>query len=225
MRRLKLSELLNMGDLFHIWGEAGSGKTLLACAIAAEAIKEGHVRWVCTDGKRSFIRTLRANLHMLNGHNITVSVSIGHKEVQEYILSLSTTIHPETSLIVIDPITRVLDMSRQDSIMWGRELIEEALPSLVALNQKGVKVVLVSEVRRLEEETVPVMHDSISIWKPVDLHVVRSPGRESDILELRELGDEHLLARLTMDPSGTVRLRTPTIEGRLNICLENHSSA
>lgn len=225
MGKLKLSELLNMGNLFHIWGEAGSGKTVLACAIAAEAIRNGHVRWVCTDGKRSFIRTLRANLHNLNGYNITVSVSIGHKEVQEYILSLSKNIQPETSLIVIDPITRVLDMSRQDSIMWGRELIEEALPCLMALNQKGVKVVLVSEVRRLEEETVPVMHESISIWKPVDLHVVRSPGRESDILVWNESGNEHLIARMTIDPSSAIRLRTPIIEGRLKVCLENRSSA
>lgn len=214
-----------MGNLFHIWGEAGSGKTLLACAIAAEAIKEGHVRWVCTDGKRSFIRTLRANLLELNDHNITVSVSVGHKEVQKYVLSLPKTVHPKTSLIVIDPITRVLDMSRQDSIMWGRELIEEALPSLVALNQNGVKVVLVSEVRCLEEETVPVMHGSISVWRPVDLHVVRSPGRNSDILEWRDPGHEHLLASMIVDQSGLIRLKTPKMEGRLNLCLENHSSA
>jgi predicted ATP-dependent serine protease len=179
---LEFRKLLDMGDLFHIWGEAGAGKTLLACAIAAEANKDGHVRWVCTDGKRSFVRTLRTNLMTLDDYNITVNVPTGHKEVQEAILSLPKSIPPDTSLIVVDPITRVLDMSRQDYVMWGRELIEAALPSLVALNQKGVKVVLVSEVRCLEHQAVPVMHESISVWKPVDLHVVRSPGRDSTIL-------------------------------------------
>jgi len=217
--------LLGMGDLFHIWGEAGTGKTLLVCALAAEVVKDGHVRWLCTDGKRSFINTLRNNLKTEEEHNITVSVPIGHKDVQESILSLPGNIHPETLLVVVDPITRVLDMSRRDFVMWGRELIEEVLPSLVALSQKGVKVVLVSEVRCWADKAMPVMYESISVWKPVDLHVLRNPGGDSTIMECTELGHERPLARISVNGLGIVRLQAPIVKRRLNDCLESRSSA
>ncbi len=224
MAWLNIRLLLDMGELIHIWGEAGAGKTLLACALAAEAVKDGHVRWLCTDGKRSFVKTLRNNLKTQEEYNITVSVPRGHNDVQDSIFSLTRKIDPKTSLIVVDPITRVLDMSRQDFVMWGRELIEEALPSLVALSENGVKVILVSEVRCLADKTVPVMYESISVWKPVDLHVVRTLGRDSVILECDKLGHERPLARLTMNRLGAVRLHAPIAERRLNTCLESRSS-
>lgn len=224
MVRLELRELLDMGNLFHIWGEAGTGKTLLACAMATEAVRGGHVRWICADGKRSFVRTLKTNLRELDGHNITVNVPTGHEEVTETILSIHENIHPKTSMIVIDPITRVLDMSRRKSVMWGRELIEEALPSLVALSHRGVKIVLVSEVRYIEESSVPVMHSSISVWKPVDLHIVRGPSRDSTILERNEQGDDCPLVRMIVDSSGVIRLTSPIEERRQGECSESQSS-
>jgi hypothetical protein len=210
--------LLRMGDLFHIWGEAGSGKTLLACSLAAEAARDGHVRWVCADGKRSFVRALRSNSQ--NSGNITVNIPNGHKEVQEVILSVCEMIPDDTSLIVVDPITRVLDTTRHEELMWGRDLIENALPLLVALTEQGVKVVLVSEVRSLEERITPVMHESILIWKPVDLQVVRSLQRDSTLLR-----SGTPLARMMIDSKGVVRLSPPTEEWRRSECSESQFSA
>jgi hypothetical protein len=210
--------LLRMGDLFHIWGEAGSGKTLLACSLAAEAARDGHVRWVCADGKRSFVRALRSNSQ--NSGNITVNIPNGHKEVQEVILSVCEMIADDTSLIVVDPITRVLDTTRHEELMWGRDLIENALPLLVALTEQGVKVVLVSEVRSLEERITPVMHESILIWKPVDLQVVRSLQRDSTLLR-----SGTPLARMMIDSKGVVRLSPPTEEWRRSECSESQFSA
>ena len=215
---LEPRDLLKMGDLFHIWGEAGSGKTLLACALAGEAVKDGHVRWICADGKRSFVRALRINTE--NNNNITVNILIGHNEVQEAILSICETIPDDTSLIVVDPITRVLDMTRRDELMWGRDMIENALPSLVALTEQGVKVVLVSEVRCLEERITPVMHESIMVWKPVDLQIVRRLERDSTLLR-----EGNPLARMMVDNKGVVRLSPPIREWRRSECLESQSSA
>jgi len=223
---LEPKDILHMGDLFHIWGEAGSGKTLLACALATESIKDGHVSWVCTDGKRSFVKALKSNLNTVDSRmfNITMRVPTGHKEVQKTVASLPEDIHPDTSLVVVDSITRTLDMSRRDEILWGRELIEEALPSLVALTERGVKVLLVSEVRFLGEETLPVMYDSINRWKPVDLRLMRGPGWDSTISLRKNPDSEVPMARMTIDVSGVVRL-TELIElRRMNICSENQSS-
>lgn len=209
--------LLRMGDLFHIWGEAGSGKTLLACSLAAEAARDGSVRWICADGKRSFVRALKSNTK--NSSKITVNILNRHREVQEVILSICEMGPDGTSLIVVDPITRVLDMTRHEELMWGRDLIENALPSLVALTELGVKVVLVSEVRSLEERFTPVMHESILIWKPVDIQVVRSLERDS-----RLLIDGNPLARMIIDNKGVVRLSVPTQEWRRSECSESQFS-
>lgn len=211
-------DLLRMGALFHIWGEAGSGKTLLACSLAAEAARDGHVRWICADGKRSFMRALKSNSQ--NSRNISVNIPTGHKEVQEVILSVCEMIPDDTSLIVVDPITRVLDMTRREELLWGRDLIENALPSLVALTEQGIRVVLVSEVRSLEERVTPVMYESILIWKPVDLQVVRSLQRDSSLLR-----DGTPLARMMIDSSGIVRLLPPIEEWRRSECSESQFSA
>jgi hypothetical protein len=209
-----------MGNLFHIWGEAGTGKTLLACALVAEVVREGHVRWVCADGKQSFAKSLRANVGALEVHNITVNIPRGNQDVRNVILTLTESIHSDTSMVVIDPITRVLDMARRDDIMWGVELLEEALPSLVALSEMGIKVVLVSEVRNLEDKIVPVMHGSIAVWRPVDLQIVRGPGRSSIILD----GGESPLAKMTIGSDGVVTLTTPLEERRRNECSERSSA-
>jgi hypothetical protein len=210
--------LLTMGDLFHIWGEAGSGKTLLACSLAAEAARSGSVRWICADGKRSFVRALKSNTK--NSSKIIVNILNGHKEVQDVILLVCEMIPDDTSLIVVDPITRVLDMTRREELLWGRDLIENALPSLVALTERGIKVVLVSEVRSLEERVTPVMHESILIWKPVDIQVVRSLERDS-----RLLIDGNPLARMMINSKGVVRLSEPTQEWRRSECSESQFSA
>jgi hypothetical protein len=214
-----------MGDLFHIWGDAGSGKTLLACALATEVLSQGHVSWICTDGKRSFISALKKNIAGLKApeYNTTVRIPSNHREVQETIVSVCNDLHPETAMLVVDPITRTLDMSRRDALMWGRELVEEALPSLVALSDNEVKVVIVSEVRCLGDRTVPVMYDSIMRWHPTDLRLVRGPGRDSTIY-LRNDDNEEPLARMTVEDSGIVRLSDNLIQGRQNNCSENRSS-
>ncbi len=214
-------DILQMGNLFHIWGEAGSGKTLLACALATESLKNGHVKWVCTDGKRSFVKALKNNITSLDEivHNITVRIPTGHREVQGTILSVSENIHPCTALVVVDPITRTLDMSRRNAVMWGRELIEESLPTLVALAEKGVKVVLVSEVRYLDEKISPVLHESITRWKPIDLRLTKGPGKDSTLYL-----NEEPIARMIVDDSGVVNLIGTMIRGRQNTCSENQSS-
>ena len=119
MVRLEPRDILKMGDLIHIWGEAGSGKTLLACSLATEALGDGHVSWICTDGKRSFVSILKKNIgHLENPKfNTTVRIPTDHREVQETLVSLCDDLHPETAMVVVDPITRTLDMSRRSPTM------------------------------------------------------------------------------------------------------------
>jgi hypothetical protein len=227
---LRLEPLVGSTRLLHLWGSAGSGKTLLAASLAAEASRSGIVEWINTDGKRGFIPILRANIAAVGGasSNIRVTLAQGSAEAQAAVMGTLEGTHPETRMVVVDPITRILDMSRVDDILWGRELIEDALPSLAALAERGIVVVLVSEVRSTEVGVVPVMHDSVKHWKPRSLRAARGPGRHSTLFLPTPEGEE-VFAVLRVDERGLIQLDYPSAAQLLGesdrTCLERQSCA
>lgn len=217
-------------NLIHIWGSAGSGKTLFAIKQAATASRTGRVEWICTDGKTGFIATLKRNTKASGGQesNIIVTVAQGHADAQKALEEISLRIHPDTTMIVVDTITRVVDMSRGDEVMWGREMIEEMLPILAAKAEQGVKVLLISEVRYLDVGLLPVMYDAIARWNPANLHITRGPGRHSTI-SVPDAQDEQAIGVLRVDNDGIVYVmpheelhEIPGGEGR---CLGSQSFA
>jgi hypothetical protein len=170
---------LGLRGLIHLWGDAGSGKSMLATALASDVSKEGHVEWINTSAKMSFVNQMKRNMEFYGGRidNISVTITESHGELCSIIESLPDTIS-STSLVVIDPITRAIDMTHSDTILWGRELIEIALPTLAGVVfQKGADIVIISESRMLDDaENHAVHHQSISRWIDHDLHLVRNPG-------------------------------------------------
>ncbi len=167
--------LLKITGLVHVWGPAGAGKSLLAIAIAAEASLDSRVEWISTDGKSSFISHLKRNVqHRGSAANVFVTMTHNHNEVRQTILDLVTSLEGMSALIVVDPLTRVVDMARSEPVMWGQELIEEALPTLAALAAGGSIVLVTSECRSLEEgEKTPVHHKTIRRWADNEILVQR----------------------------------------------------
>lgn len=215
-------------NFLHVWGQAGTGKTLLASALAADASRLGIVEYVNTDGKRSLVRALKAHTSIFGGRasNIRVSLPNGASEAIHVLRAVTLSAVPETRMIVVDPITRVLDMSTVDDVMWGRELIEEILPSLAALSARGVRTLLVSEVRNTEVGLLPVMHDSVKRWKPRNLRATKGPGRHSTLLLPTEEGEE-VLALMRIDERGCLQLDysmgAHILSGSEQSCLERQS--
>jgi hypothetical protein len=72
-------------------------------------------------------------------------------------------------------------MAREDPTLWGRELFEEALPTLAGIvDEKGVKVIITSESRAMSESgNIAVHHRSIKKWVDHDILLVRSALEES----------------------------------------------
>jgi len=178
-----LTEMLSLDGLIHLWGDAGSGKTLFACSMAAEVSCYSKVEWINTDSKQSFIPYLKRSIESAGGStkNVTVTMTSDRNEIRNLILGLSRSLQSGVSLIVIDSITRLLDMAREDPTLWGRELFEEALPTLAGIvDEKGVKIVITSESRALNESgNIAVHHRSIKKWVDHDILLVRSALEES----------------------------------------------
>lgn len=184
-------EQLGLRGLIHIWGKAGSGKTMLASKIASDESRYSRVEWINTDSKQSFVHQLKQDIEVEGGNirNVTVTMISDRNQVKDMILNLNKTLEPEVSLVVIDSLTRVLDMARKDPTLWGREMIEEALPALAGLvNKKDVKVIITSETRTVDEQkAIAVHHKTIAKWTDHDVHLVRSSkGSASRIIRNTE---------------------------------------
>lgn len=181
--KTNLTESLALDGLIHLWGDAGSGKTLLACSIASEVSRYSKVEWINTDSKQSFIPYLKRSIESAGGsiQNVSVTMANDRTEVRDLILGLSRSLPAGVSLIVIDSITRLLDMAREDPILWGRELFEEALPTLAGIvDEKGVKVIITSESRAMSESgNLAVHHRTIKKWADHDILLVRNALEES----------------------------------------------
>ena len=171
--------MFGLNGLIHLSGVAGSGKTLFAVALASNATRSGKVLWINTDAKTAFVNHLKVNIDSVGGDRTAISILpiVGHKRVREAILNLPGSLDEDTVLLIVDPVTRVLDMSHREDVMWGREMFEEVMPTLAGLViARGLNVVIVSESRSFDYEPVAVFHRSIKGWADHDLVLSRRYG-------------------------------------------------
>jgi hypothetical protein len=218
--RVDLLSLLGLSGLVHVSGLAGSGKTLFAITLASECAKTSHVEWISTDGKNSFISYLKRNLSTDYYSNISVQRPSGYHEVKKAIIDLPKQIHDNTSLIVIDPITRALDMSYENPIMWGRSFIEEILPTLAGVSvSKKVTILMISESRFTHEGQIDsVFRDVIVKWLDQDVVIKRDILGKISKIYTYEKGS--LLAELSLNEQGNICIKPTTgIEEVVSQCL------
>ena len=88
LNRMFLERITQVQGLVHLSGTAGSGKTLLATAIAAMLSRKYHVDWLSTDGKSGFIDHLKRNLEHYGGlsSNLTITRTIASKDALAAVL-------------------------------------------------------------------------------------------------------------------------------------------
>jgi hypothetical protein len=72
-------------------------------------------------------------------------------------------------------------MAREDPTLWGRELFEEALPTLAGIvDSRGVKIIITSESRAMSESgNLAVHHRTIKKWADHDILLVRNALEDS----------------------------------------------
>ncbi|MDF1537707.1 MAG: PhoH family protein [Candidatus Thorarchaeota archaeon] len=209
-----LDTLTDTRGLIHLSGSAGSGKTLLAAAIAAKATRSSHVDWLAIDGKPGFIGYLKRNLQYYGGleSNLTLTRISAATEAKTAIMDTANRLRHNTRLIVVDPITRVLDMSRHDNTLWGRDLFEEALPTLAGIaNSRALCVILTSEVRENEAGPKAIYHKKIRSWVSTDLILDRTFSRKfSRVYSSTDDGvPGDLVATMHLRENGAVTMKSP----------------
>jgi hypothetical protein len=133
--------------------------------------------------------------------NVTVINAVGHVEATHAVLTVRERLRSDTKLVVVDPITRVLDMSHVDDLMWGRDLMEEAMPTIAALCSTGDRAaIVISEVRETSSGVTAVHHDTIRLWASHDLRFVRRPGSSGvDVLDDSIRGESRRVYRFNAD--------------------------
>ena len=205
-----LMHSMGLEGLTHIWGHAGSGKTLLAVAFAADESVNSAIEWINTDGKMSFVSHLKRNVTAHGGRmsNVTTFLTLNYAQSRDCIMNVASRVAPLTSLVVVDPVTRVIDMARLNPTLWGQQLIEEVLPTLAGVASNGVKVVVISESRVIDGAiTCPVHHESIRQWVDHDIAVRRdATGPYSTIIGTNRAGLEIPLGKLRLLNTGIVEV-------------------
>ena len=220
----RIDYLLKTGGVIHIRGESGTGKTLLATRFAAAVSRSNRVDWLCADGKKAFASALTRNVIHYGGmpSNIMILQPKGHVEARAAIMSLRETVNYNTRLIVIDPVTRVLNLGIRDLEMWDRVLVEEILPTIAGLAAEiHVCFILTSEVRMLDEQNVPIHQGIIRKWTDLEIFLERSKTDWTTINLLDQLEGLQHIGDMRLTEEGIVEISTNYQGGDQTDCSES----
>lgn len=191
--------------LIHISGEPASGKTLFAIGYASEMSVKGDVLWVNTNGKMAFITPLKRTISRRNGNpdSIRILTALGHEMVSQTISNIPSFFTENTILVVIDSITRVLNMGVRHEPMWGRVLFEEILPTLTAISMThNVIVLCISECRDVGGSKRAVYKEAMNRFASQKIRITRTRKSGISIAET----ESRPLAEISLEEEGSVAL-------------------
>jgi hypothetical protein len=139
-------------------------------------------------------------------NRINIHTPSGFYESYDVIANLE--LLSDASLIIIDTITRLLDMSSNSPEMWGRELIEEILPTLAAFSKsKQVTIIIISESRYMGDDlTTAVLHRGIRRWIDHDLELKRPYLEKRSIIQRYD--EDEILAYLVLNKDGRILIES-----------------
>jgi predicted ATP-dependent serine protease len=195
----------DLNGLIHISGEPASGKTLFAIGYASEMSRKGDVLWVNTNGKMSFLTPLKRTISRRNGNakSVRILTALGHEMIRQTLSDIPLFLTEDTILVVIDSITRVLNMGLRSEPMWGRVLFEEVLPALTAISMThNTSILCISECRDVGGSKRAVYQEAMNRFANQEIRITRTRKSGISIAEI----ESKPLAKISLEKEGSVAL-------------------
>ncbi|TFF91942.1 hypothetical protein EU545_02495 [Candidatus Thorarchaeota archaeon] len=210
---LMLGGGIRTGNITHVYGRAGSGKTTLALEFVLSALRMGHHVVYVNSETSSPIERLeqmagRPYQDILN--SIRIIVPKNFKEQGEIVEDLELYAPERTRIIVVDTLTRLYRVSLDDkatNYTAHRELNRQAGLLKGIASQRNVAVMILNQVRAKLDGTddfEPVARNIMEYWSDVTLKLTAGKSSSERIVERIDFPSEKARLRLWIRNSGFV---------------------
>lgn len=208
---LMLGGGIRTGNITHVYGRAGSGKTTLGLEFVLSALRMGyHTVYVNSEGSSPIERLEqmagRPYQELVDAINIIVPKDFS--EQGEIIEDLELYAPESTRLIVIDTLTRLYRVSLDDkktNYAAHRELNRQAGFLKGIASQRGIAVLVLNQVRAKLDGTddfEPVAKNIMEYWSDVTLRLKVGNASSQRVVERMDLRSEKARIRLLIQDRG-----------------------
>lgn len=195
---------LDEGEILHIFGPGGVGKTTLALQFAINAArKNNRIFYVNSEGQFPLVRLKQMTSTQFNEISplITIVSPANFSEQAKFVSNLDSLITPDVKLLVFDTIVSHYRREygpKTDTVMLNRKLNQQfGLIANVARSQ-NLAVIVINQVRGdvdNGEHFLPVANSVASYWGNCHLQITRaeSKGYREFKLKISEESEPRIL--------------------------------
>ncbi|MFX1577076.1 MAG: ATPase domain-containing protein [Promethearchaeota archaeon] len=177
---------LGEGEILHIFGPGGVGKTTLAIQFAINTAQRGNrVFYINLEGKFPLIRLRQMTSSQFSQISplITIVSPVNFKEQSKLVSNLDSILSPDVKLLVFDTI--VSHYRREygpntDNVMLNRKLNQQFGLIASAARSSNFAVIVLNQVRGdIDNETnfLPVAESVTSYWGTYHLQIIRAESK------------------------------------------------
>lgn len=177
---------LAKGEILHIYGPGGVGKTTLALQFSVNvAQKEGRVFYVNSEGQFPLVRLKQMAATQFNriSPQITIVSPESFNEQARFVSNIESLISSDVKLIVFDTIVSLYRREygpNTDNVMLNRKLNQQFGIIANAARSSQFSVIVINQVRggiNSEDQFLPVAESVTSYWGTYSLQITKAESK------------------------------------------------
>ncbi len=203
---------IGVGEILHIFGPGGVGKTTLALQFAVNVARKGdRVFYINLESQFPLVRLKQMTGNLFNqiAPLITVMAPKNFKGQSELISNLHSILSSDVRLIIFDTIVsqyRREHGPNTDNVMLNRKLNQQLALITDAARTMKFSVILVNQVRgdlKNGDQFLPVAESILTYWSTYNLQVNRAESKGYREFKFRKEEDsEPIILVLSLQSSG-----------------------